>query len=93
MQLIQNTQFDTIYHEHFSYLSLTAVNSIFDKNGLQVFDVEELPTHGGSLRVYAQRNDTRNHSKMDSVNAMLDNELTLGMKGIAYYAGFQVKTK
>ena len=51
-------QFDTIYHEHFSYLSLTAVQRIFAANGLQVFDVEELPTHGGSLRVFAQRSDS-----------------------------------
>ena len=55
---LQENQFDTIYHEHFSYLSLTAVNRIFAANGLAVFDVEEHPTHGGSLRVFAQRSDT-----------------------------------
>lgn len=91
LQLIQNTQFDTIYHEHFSYLSLTAVNHIFDNNGLQVFDVEELPTHGGSLRVYAQRKDTGNHSKRHSVNEMLGKELTVGMKEPHYYENFQTK--
>lgn len=91
LQLIQNTQFDTIYHEHFSYLSLIAVNHIFDKNGLQVFDVEELSTHGGSLRVYAQRKDTGTHPKMKSVNKMLEKELSTGMKKISYYADFQIK--
>jgi len=91
LQLIHNTQFDTIYHEHFSYLSLIAVNKILDENGLQVFDVEELPTHGGSLRVYAQRKITGMHPKMDSVNEILDKELTAGMKEISYYGDFQIK--
>lgn len=54
LQLIEQTQFDTIYHEHFSYLSLLTVQQIFAHHGLQVFDVEEIPTHGGSLRVFAQ---------------------------------------
>ena len=55
LNLVEQNQFDTIYHEHYSYLSLTAVRTIFKANGLPVFDVEALPTHGGSLRVYAQR--------------------------------------
>jgi SAM-dependent methyltransferase len=58
MRLLEETQFDTVYHEHYSYLSLTAVERIFNANGLSVFDVEEIPTHGGSLRVFAQRADT-----------------------------------
>jgi hypothetical protein len=58
MQLIEQKQFDTIYHEHFSYLSLTTVCQIFTADGLSVFDVEGLGTHGGSLRVFAQRTDT-----------------------------------
>jgi len=91
LQLIENAQFDTIYHEHFSYLSLTAINHIFDENGLQVFDVEELPTHGGSLRVYAQRKDTGAYSKTNAVNTMLDTELNTGMKSISYYDNFQEK--
>src|SRR5690606_31016234 len=57
MQLLEHIQFDTIYHEHFSYLSLTAVKQIFEHNGLSIFDVQEIPTHGGSLRVFAQRKD------------------------------------
>ncbi len=55
MNLIARNQFDTIYHEHYSYLSLTAIDGIFECAGLSIFDVEEIPTHGGSLRVYAQR--------------------------------------
>jgi len=60
LRLVEQNQFDTVYHEHFSYLSLIAVTRIFERNGLRVFDVEELPTHGGSLRVFAQRWDTGN---------------------------------
>jgi len=63
LRLVTENQFDTIYHEHYSYLSLTAVKRIFEYNGLSVFDVEELPTHGGSLRVYAQRSDSGGENK------------------------------
>ena len=59
LRLLAEVQFDTIYHEHFSYLSLTTVERIFEANGLSVFDVEEIPTHGGSLRVFAQCSDQR----------------------------------
>ncbi|HYD33636.1 MAG TPA: class I SAM-dependent methyltransferase, partial [Methylophilaceae bacterium] len=58
LQMVKENQFDTAYHEHYSYLSLTAVQGIFAANGLTVFDVEILSTHGGSLRVFAQRTDT-----------------------------------
>jgi len=61
LKLMQEGQFDTIYHEHFSYLSLTAVAKIFKANGLTIFDVGEIPTHGGSLRVFAQRSATGRH--------------------------------
>ena len=57
LRLLRENQFDTVYHEHYSYLSLGAVARVFESNGLAVFDAEELPTHGGSLRVYAQRRD------------------------------------
>lgn len=89
LQLIEQTQFDTIYHEHFSYLSLTAVNRIFDTNGLTVFDVEELPTHGGSLRVFAQRKDIEAHPVSASVNDMLERELKAGIKHPEFYLGLQ----
>lgn len=89
MQLVKHTQFDTIYHEHFSYLSLTAVNQIFDKNGLQVFDVQEITTHGGSLRVFAQRKDQGQHQVREAVGELLTLESSVGMKTEGYYADFQ----
>jgi SAM-dependent methyltransferase len=87
--LIEQRQFDTIYHEHYSYLSLTAVERIFAMNGLAVFDVEELPTHGGSLRVYAQRADTGQQPVSDRVAAMLAREEQAGVSTPAYYASLQ----
>ncbi len=89
MRMVEFNQFDTAYHEHYSYLSLTAVERIFAGNGLSVFDVEELPTHGGSLRVYAQRSDTGGHAVSPAVAAMLAEEARRGMKTPAFYAGFQ----
>lgn len=92
LKLIEENQFDTIYHEHFSYLSLTAVERIFSANGLAVFDVEEIPTHGGSLRVFAQRADTGTHPRSDQVDKLLHIEAARGMKRAEYYNGFQAKT-
>jgi SAM-dependent methyltransferase len=92
LKLIADSQFDTIYHEHFSYLSLTSVDRIFTANGLTVFDVEEHPTHGGSLRVFAQRSDTGRHSRDAKVDELLDRECQVGMTTAPYYAGFQAKT-
>lgn len=89
LQLVQHTQFDTIYHEHFSYLSLTAVQKIFDLNGLAVFDVEELSTHGGSLRVFAQRKDFGVRPTEKAVNDLLLLEKNSGMTSEGYYANFQ----
>jgi SAM-dependent methyltransferase len=89
MQLVEHCRFDTIYHEHFSYLSVTAVQRIFDANGLQVFDVEELPTHGGSLRVYAQRRGAGVRSVDKRVEALLETERSAGVASTAFYAGFQ----
>lgn len=91
VNLVKQNQFDTIYHEHFSYLSLTSVKSIFEKNGLQVFDVEEIPTHGGSLRVYAQRNDTGTHQSTARLQDILNKERTLGVDSLAFYQNFQEK--
>ena len=92
MELMKHTQFDTIYHEHFSYLSLTAVQRIFAANGLTVFDVETLSTHGGSLRVYAQRADVGAHELNARVAQMLTTEEALGMKTPEFYADFQGRT-
>ena len=89
MQMIKYTQFDTIYHEHFSYLSFTTVNQVFNKNGLQIFDVQEIPTHGGSLRVFAQRKDTGKHKINQAVGALLKLEQDVGIKSFAYYDNFQ----
>lgn len=90
-RLIADAQFDTIYHEHFSYLSLLAVTTIFAANGLTVFDVEEIPTHGGSLRVFAQRTDTGTRAIEPGVARVLAAETAAGMATTAYYAGFQAR--
>ncbi|MDQ0084925.1 class I SAM-dependent methyltransferase [Variovorax paradoxus] len=89
MRLVADCQFDTIYHEHFSYLSLSAVHRLFEANGLCVFDVEELATHGGSLRVFAQRRDTGEHAVEATVARLLAVELNAGLTTPAYYEGFQ----
>jgi hypothetical protein len=89
LNLINNNQFDTIYHEHFSYLSLTAVCNIFGFNGLTVFDVEQIPTHGGSLRIYAQRSDFGNHKVNTNVFDLQRKEDQAGISSIELYQGFQ----
>lgn len=89
--LVENNQFDTIYHEHFSYLSLHSVKRIFDHNGLTLFDVEELPTHGGSLRVFAQRKDTGPHATTYRVDELLKRESAAGVTTTGYYTDFQSK--
>lgn len=89
LEMIKQSQFDTIYHEHFSYLSLTAVQSIFMANGLTVFDVEELPTHGGSLRVFGQRSDCGSHILKSSVADVLNREVAAGLTSVDGYSGFQ----
>jgi SAM-dependent methyltransferase len=91
LNLVAQNQFDTIYHEHFSYLSLTAVDRIFRSSGLAVFDVEELPTHGGSLRVLAQRADCLFHPQSPSVLELLEHEAAVGITTPDYYLGFQAK--
>ena len=93
MQLMALNQFDTIYHEHFSYLSLTAVQRIFAANGLTVFDVEEHPTHGGSLRVFAQRTDTGKQPISDRVAKMLRTEDAIGIQTEKYYLAFQARAE
>jgi SAM-dependent methyltransferase len=89
LRMVQQAQFDTAYHEHYSYLSLGAVTRIFAHNGLQVFDVAELPTHGGSLRVFAQRADTGRHPVCPAVATLLATEEAAGMKTSAFYTRFQ----
>jgi len=91
MQLVDNCQFDTIYHEHFSYLSFMTVRSIFKNHGLELFDVEELPTHGGSLRIFAKHAEDLTRIISENVNALLEKEMLRGLNAMAYYRGFQKK--
>ncbi|OMC36391.1 SAM-dependent methyltransferase [Mycobacterium colombiense] len=88
MPLIERTQFDTIYHEHFSYHSLTTVARIFDAAGLRIWDVEELPTHGGSLRVYGCRTDAT-ISTTNRVGSLLRREAQFGLTRPETYSAFQ----
>lgn len=91
LQLINNNQFDTIYHEHFSYLSFYTVKKIFESAGLILFDVEEVRTHGGSLRIYATHAENRKQEISSNVQSLLDKELSYGIDTIEYYKGFQQK--
>ncbi len=86
--LIEHTQFDTIYHEHYSYLSLYTVNHIFEAAGLRIFNAEELPTHGGSLRIYGcHAEDNRRHGS--AVTKILAEEKHGGLQNLAIYDAFQ----
>jgi SAM-dependent methyltransferase len=89
LRLIQGGQFDTIYHEHFSYFSLLAAQRVFASHGLRVFDVEELPTHGGSLRVYVGHAGGRTQSVSPAVDKVLAAERVAGLDRIESYAAFQ----
>ncbi len=87
MRLVEENQFDTIYHEHFSYLSFTTVEEIFAKHGLTLFDVEELATHGGSIRIFAQHTSAA-RPVSDRVASMRAREDAEGMRGLDYYDAF-----
>ena len=91
ISLTRENQFDTIYHEHFSYLSLYSTVNIFRKNGLEIFDVEKVPTHGGSLRIYAQHFENKNRDISSSVNKTINEELKLGVNKLSFYNGLQEK--
>ena len=93
LRMVQGCQFDTAYHEHYSYLSLTAVHRIFAASGLQVFDVQELPTHGGSLRVFAQRADIGPQPVTPAVQQMLVAETAAGMQTVDFYSQFGPQAK
>ncbi|MGY2283300.1 methyltransferase domain-containing protein [Pseudomonas gingeri] len=86
LALMAGHQFDTLYHEHYSYLSLTAVQALCARNGLEVFDVSGLPTHGGSLRVFVQRADGSQRAVQPVVGQVLAAELATGVKTAAFYA-------
>ncbi|WP_205509868.1 class I SAM-dependent methyltransferase [Longitalea arenae] len=91
MQLVENNQFDTIYHEHFSYLSFGTVKNIFAAQGLELFDVEELPTHGGSLRIYGKHAEDASKTISPAVGRLLQKEEGKGMNGLDWYSHFQQK--
>jgi SAM-dependent methyltransferase len=92
LRLIQGNQFDTIYHEHFSYFSFCTAENIFTKQGLTVFDVEEIPTHGGSLRLYACHQE-ENRPRDSRVSILRDREITAGIHDLHMYAGFGEKVR
>ena len=89
LKLVEFKQFDTIYHEHFSYLSLTSVKTIFEKNGLEIFDVQELTTHGGSLRIFAKHIDDDSKLISSSVLKILNDEKEIGINSLQFYQNFQ----
>jgi 2-polyprenyl-3-methyl-5-hydroxy-6-metoxy-1,4-benzoquinol methylase len=90
-QLVAQKQFDTIYHEHFSYLSLTNLKSVFETQGLEIFDVQEIPTHGGSLRIFTKHKEDTSKIVEDAVHEMLLKESSVGMNSLSYYQDFQQK--
>lgn len=93
LRLMQENQFDTIYHEHFSYLSLTTVNRIFSSFDLRLFDVDELPTHGGSLRIYATHDDNHDLPTTDRVAALEQVEAEAGLQDLDTYRDFDEQVK
>jgi SAM-dependent methyltransferase len=89
LRLVEGNQFDTIYHEHFSYLSFTTVERIFQYHGLAMFDVEELPTHGGSIRIYAKHIEDTTKDISSRVAALLKKENAAGMSSMNFYKDFE----
>jgi SAM-dependent methyltransferase len=93
LKLVSENQFDTIYHEHFSYFSFYSADRIFAAHGLTLFDVEELPTHGGSLRIYARHADEATGLVTERAKALLDRELDSGITEPSYYQRFEDQVK
>jgi hypothetical protein len=89
LRLIEQNQFDTIYHEHFSYLSLGTTERILAAQGLKLFDVEQLPTHGGSLRIFAAHAEDETKPRSPNVDAVLAEEAAAGLRGREVYERFQ----
>ncbi len=92
-KLIENNEFDTIYHEHFSYFSFNTANEIFDHFGLKIWDVEELQTHGGSLRIYVRHSEDNSKPVTQRAKDLLKTELKTGMKELEYYNKFSERVK
>lgn len=93
MRLVEGNQLDTIYHEHFSYFSFISVESIFDAQGLFIFDVEELPTHGGSLRIYAHHAQDKSEPISEQVIKLREKEVSEGYESLEVYRSFAEKAK
>jgi SAM-dependent methyltransferase len=93
LRLIERNQFDTIYHEHFSYLSFTTVEKIFQYHGLALFDVEELSTHGGSIRIYAKHIEDTSKEISFKVGELLKREHAIGMASIGFYKDFEERVR
>ncbi|MBI5055566.1 MAG: class I SAM-dependent methyltransferase [Nitrospirae bacterium] len=93
MRLMEENQFDTIYHEHYSYFSLIAVNKIFAAHGLKIFDVKELPTHGGSLRIFACHKGDDSRPEDQSVSDLISKEDDYGLTVLEHYLSFGEKVK
>ena len=91
--LVEGNQLDTIYHEHFSYFSLLTTDRIFSAHGLKLFDVEEIPTHGGSLRVYACREECGTHAASKRLEELRAREAALGVDRMEYYASFSERAE
>jgi hypothetical protein len=91
LRLIESNQFDTIYHEHFSYFSFFAVRRVFAAHELTIFDVDQLPTHGGSLRIYAGHADDSTKSRTAKISELEACEAALGLDRLDGYAGFAPK--
>jgi SAM-dependent methyltransferase len=93
LRLIEHREFDTIYHEHFSYFSMLTTVRIMEAHGLRVFDVEELPTHGGSLRVYACRAQAQSHVTSEAVSRLIADEEKAGLASVEGYENFATQVK
>jgi 2-polyprenyl-3-methyl-5-hydroxy-6-metoxy-1,4-benzoquinol methylase len=93
LRLMEENQFDTIYHEHFSYFSFISVVNIFSEHGLHIFDVEELPTHGGSLRIYACHGEDSSKGFTSKVGELLAREEKAGFKELEHYLSFGERVK
>ena len=93
LRLMEENQFDTIYHEHFSYLSLLVVERLFEAHDLQVFHAEELPTHGGSLRIHAGHNGDASRLESDGLHRLRERERQAGMYELAFYDGFEERVQ
>lgn len=92
-RLIAENQFDTIYHEHFSYFSLYTSIEIFRHHGLEIFDVEEIPTHGGSLRIYARHQEDESRPVTLRLRNLLDRETRAGVADLSYYTAFRERVE